>query len=615
MGNEIGTASTCTGGQTPDTRNQCSLYIDDIYHLPHFCTLSGLGGKQNRIVWCGKLGTNEWGVNDASGSGSCQYDDCGAYKESPGGCCNGCCAIAGSGVDCKRERFNGTPIDCCINDLECNGGLVPADPTNPACFSDPDQKLTCDPCQRSLTSNTNTLVSRRNGTQVTCGSRNVQGCQEIMLDYCSGVGVDDQSWFARWVDLDGNPQECMLALERNLFQNFPGDSKCQVKGIINLGGECTPLVLYPSTITTDSDGNTITGGGPVNALSDEGVIWGRQLMNAVFAKYKSQDFVIGAIPGTPGYSSFQDFLYSLSCQVPIITQDALDSTCSIYTAQRLSLNPDVANWCGCYLPDAEYTQYVDSYQINKECTPMCNRSTTIPIVAGDNTAILCDQTVCIIDDITINLNNSNLNGGINIGQICGNCAGTLGSSSSCSCIVENNTVDAANAELGSINLLNSCSSTTCTVKNPGYRDLPATIAVPCDQSSDPNSVYAQAQAELEAAQAAARRRELGIYLLIIGIFLLLLLLLWFFIRPEPKVAPPEVVVRTIKPNTNYTRAIGTSDINGYRYTYNATEAEIGTKSFTQRTTGAEIGTKSFTEQAVGTGTGASPGAEIGSRTL
>lgn len=620
MGNEVGTYKSCDTGPQPDTTNQCSLTIDQVYTLPNFCSLSGLGGKSNREVWCGKLGTNEWGIESGSGNGQgCPYDDCGAYKKQVGGCCGGCCPIRGSGVNCVRKNFNGDAVQCCIADLECHPSDDVTNTSPPACFSDQAKKLTCDPCQRSLTSNSQTLVGLTNGTQVTCASRDVQGCQEVMLAYCSGADVDDQSWFLRWINAQG-PQACTTALERNLFQTYPGLTKCDVQGALNLNGICTPLILT-TTVTTSTatdDTQDDTGGVNTSALSFDGVVWGQQLMSAVFAKYKEQGFVIGAIPGTPGYSQFQDFLYSLGCQVPIIMQDSLTETCSIYTAQRLSLNPDVANWCGCYLPDAEYTQYVNDYQIDKQCTPMCNRNSTIQLVAGDNTPIKCNQTVCLIDDITINLNRTNVDGGINIAQICGNCSGTLGSSTSCSCIVQNNTIDAANAQLGSINILNACSSTTCTVKNPGFSELPPTIEVPCDQVSDPNGVYAQAQAAFEAQQAENRRKLLAIYLIILGIALLIFFLLWYFIRPDPKVAPPAVVRRHIKKNTNYNTQIGVKSINGP--TIGGTE--IGTKSINGPAIGGtEIGTKTYVDAAgpAGTGTGRFPAGDpssvIGSRRL
>lgn len=538
-------ALSCPPGPDPDTTNVCSLKPNQAYRLPHFCTLAGSGGKQNRLTWCGKLGANgEWGVEDTNGSGSCNYDDCGAFKEATG-CCRGCCAIAGSGVNCQRRKFRGDPLECCLQDLECNGGLPTTGTESPAaCFSDMAKKRTCDPCNRSLTSGPETVVyTGANGRPITCAQTGSSSCQEIMYDYCTGADLNptDTSWIDRWVDAQGNPQSCIRALERNLFQNYPQATKCQTVGGLNLTGPCRP-VTRPATLTGQSD-QPNSAGVDVQALSSDGVAWGTQLMNGVFNKYRDQGFVVGSVPGQLGYNPFQNTLYTICCNAPIICQSGLSNTCSVYTAQRLSLNPNAANWCGCYLPDEEYEKYVNQFGVNKECTPTCNRSTTIPLVAGDNTAILCNQTVCIIDDVTINLNNTNLNGGVNISQICGNCSGTLNSASSCSCIVENTTVDAANAQLGNINLNTSCTSSRCVVSNPGgFPDLPATLPVPCDQTSDPKSVYEAAQAALNQSNANALTKKIVTYLVIIGLIILVLFLLWWFLRPsvntKVKVPPP-----------------------------------------------------------------------------
>jgi len=363
-----------------------------------------------------------------------------------------------------------------------------------------------------------------------------------MYDYCTGADLSptDTSWIERWVDAQGNPQSCIRALERNLFQNYPEATRCQTVGGLNLTGPCRPVTL-PGTVTGIPSDDPNSAGVDINALSADGVAWGTQLMNGVFTKYKDQGFVVGSVPGQLGYNPFQNTLYSICCNAPIICQSGLTNTCSVYTAQRLSLNPNAANWCGCYLPDEEYQLYVEQFGINKECTPTCNRSTTIPLVAGDNTAILCNQSVCVINDVTINLNNTNLNGGVNISQICGNCSGTLNSSSSCACIVQDTTIDAANAQLGNINLNTSCSSSQCVVSNPGgFPDLPPTLPVPCDQTSDPKTVYEAAQAALDEGNANALRNKIVTYLVIIGLIILFLFLLWWFLRPSvnTKVKPP-----------------------------------------------------------------------------
>lgn len=541
----------------PDATNQCSKYASDVYRMPGFCAESGVGGKNNRITWCQRMSTaGEWAPQDTNGSGSCHYDSCATYRAVPSdGCCNGCCGITGSGVNCKRKQFAGDPLACCMKDLECNGGTDDASlATNPpACFSDTSQQDTCSPCYRSLTSDENTIYDatvRNDGTitnVVTCGDIGNGGCQEVMLNYCVGADIPTpnpdpsaavQELASRWYDSNqGTPGPCTIALERNLFQNLP--SKCLAVGALPYTSTCRPL-FYPGSTLPGSDGST--AGTPVTALSADGVEWAQAMFPQLIAKYNDLGFSLGSVPGGVGYNPFQDYLYSLCCQVPVMCQSTLENSCAIYTAQRLSVNPDATNWCGCYLPDSEYQKYVDAYQVNKECTPTCNRSTTIPLVNGANAPILCNQTICIIDDVTINLSNSTVNGGINVSQICGNCSGTFGSQSSCSCIIQNTTIDGAQSNLGNINLNTVCSSSTCTVTNPGYPDLPATLEVPCDQTTDPDTVYAQAQAALEAEQAAQNKQTIIIYLVIIVIFFVIMLVIYFLIRPELRSPPADRIL-------------------------------------------------------------------------
>jgi hypothetical protein len=122
-----------------------------------------------------------------------------------------------------------------------------------------------------------------------------------------------------------------------------------------------------------------------------------------------------------------------------LCQDGLDRVCETQTAQRISLNPAIAQWCGCHLPPQEYEDYSVKFNIPPECTPMCNRSGTIPIVGINAEPVNCKQNVCLIDEVTVNLINAQIGGGITFDQICGNCGGNP-----CSCIISNTEIDIIN---------------------------------------------------------------------------------------------------------------------------------------------------------------------------
>lgn len=448
----------------PVTINHCNDYFterDTAYIAKDFCTIPAFSGRPYKEEFCSSLGSEgEWGeYGFLGGTGECIYNSCAPYQTMGLGCCDGCCGILGTYAICTRQKFNGNPIQCCLNDKVCSDP-DPGDPDRhtdaPAsCFSDPEKKDTCAPCHRDIAS---TSTSKPDGSKFSCADKGLTPCQDLMLSYCSGAD-GDPDWIDRWYNPNTGevvPQSCEYALKRILFNIYPDNTifSCQASNVplTNSAGICTPI-NFP--------------------LSAEGTEWGRTLMNAVLARYSADGYVLGAPPGSPQYNPFQDYLYQLGCSVPVIMQDGLRNACSIYSADTASRNPTVSNFCGCYLPDSEYSTYVDQYQINKECTPICNRRSTIPIISSDNQPYRCNQTVCIIDDISINIANSNV-GDIGISQVCGNC----GQNASCTCIVSSNAIEAVNANVGGINLSTQCSSSTCSI--PGR-----TGTIPCSEINNP----------------------------------------------------------------------------------------------------------------------------------
>jgi hypothetical protein len=475
----------CGEARNPDITNQCSTSINETIDLPHFCTYAGPAGDDRRREWCGKIGESggEWEWS-GSQSGICGYNDCHPYQNAPIGCCSGCCTISGAGAICRRKQFLGDPLQCCLNDYACNQdkpGL---------CFTDASKSHTCDPSQRDIAG---------------------AGCSQTIQSYCSGtLPTDDPNsteWIRRWVDINNNPvpNGCLYALRRYLFAQ-PG-SPCLTG---NPGTGCSP----------DTS--------PINA---EGFPKAQALIAKVFEQYNKQGFSVGALPGTPGFNPFQDFLYCNVCgRYPGLCQTGLKSICQQYTAQRLTFNPPAANWCGCFLPDGEYAKYVNRYQISKECTPMCNRAGTIPVTDGSGQAIPCKQQVCLIDDLTINLVNTTVGGAVNIGQVCASCQNGSSGSAQCNCIIENNTIDAVQARIGgNVVVSQACGSTVCTRTNPNPGNgAPETLTVPCTGSSDPFTQYNE---RVVAAQNTATRHQTLIILIVILVALVIIFIAIMIIRP------------------------------------------------------------------------------------
>ena len=495
-------STPCQYPPNPNTTNHCNDWYDhtdvinSVYVMTDFCTYLGPAGTKYRNQWCQALGSpGEWAVDTTIKPNLCKYNDCNPYQPLDQ-CCGVCCPILGGNVWCKRVEFNGDPLTCCINDKVC----VDPIPGNPythtdapnSCFSDPQKQDTCSPCHRDITS---TATSNADGSHFTCADKGETGCQDIMLNYCSGADLPpgDISWTERWTNPNlskVNQPPCIYALKRNIF-NLPVIG-CQSVNIslTNGAGLCEPIPI---------------------PMSAEGVVWGERLMSQVFRRYADDGFVLGSTPGTNGYNVFQDTIYQISCAVPSIVQQGLYHTCSPYTLDTLSRNPSAANFCGCYLPDSEYTTYVDKYQINKECTPTCNRYNSIPLVSGDGTPYRCNQSACIIDDIAINLVSTSVgNSGIGITQICGNCnASGPNSASACLCIINNNEIDAVDANIGGIDIKTQCTSSTCSIDNPNPGDgNPPSVLIPCSSlTNDPNADFYNQVAAINQQKRIAKDIE------------------------------------------------------------------------------------------------------------
>lgn len=524
----MGNGSSCDEYPEPDTSNLCNVNLGEQTPdpMPHFCTMLGVGGNSYRSEFCGLMSSaGEWGEPDTF-KNTCSYNDCNMYQDIGFGCCGGaCCGIVGGGLLCSRQSFTGDPVTCCFNDLECSDQDPNSNPA--ACFSDQAKQNTC---ANGITATTGPFAYQPVPNYRSIVSTD---CQDVLLQYCTGTLPTDNpnstDWLDRWTQNAGGPGSCSYALARNLYMTG-GTGHCFIPPS-PIPGLCSISPAYP--------------------IDSEGYFWGQELVTAVMAKYTAQGFDIGALPGFPGYNPFQDYLYStVCCPFPGLCQDGLQVACSTYTSQRISLNPAVAQWCGCHLPDNEYEEYSVKYNIPPQCTPMCNREGTIPIVGINADPVLCEQDICLIDGVTVNLISSQVGGGINFNQVCGNCP-----NAQCSCIISDTTIDVANSTIGGnlVPVREGCGNLTCTQTNPGTTG-PATITVPCGTTAGYNP-YAEYDAAVTAAQDQAQKSSFLWTLLIIGIALVLIFLIILFVHPNLYPGEGAVISRETPPkSTSFERS-------------------------------------------------------------
>lgn len=481
------TCSSICEAETPTPTNQCNDF-EDTYDIPGYCS----NNQDTTIDWCENniSAPDEWSYS-TTGQTQCvvvnqqpMVDAAGNELNCLGGAPFSSCGAVGFSSRCLRVGFKGDPLSCCMADYICNSS------SSNTCFeynTTGTSQRTCAPETRNITS---------------------QVCQNNVSDYCTGedLAPDDTSWIYRWINADGTPltydatgnplnNGCLYALNRNIY----------------------------------SLSNDTCGTGPLKSAS--GYLWGQNLISRVFAKYQRNGLTFGALPGTRGYTIFQDFLQGFVCnENPGLCSSGLERQCSRYTTEDLLRNPELINVCGCYLPDIEYSNYSNNYGIPKQCTPLCNRETSIPIADGNGDPITCTQGVCLIDNVAVNVINSSVKGGIQVSNVCNGC--TTGEGSSCQCVLEDLTIDVFNSTVGNNIIFNNmCNSSLCTSTVNGQ-----IVTVPCDSDNDPEIAYEDA---LNSATKEEKKRY-WIYIAITLVVTIIIagIILFFYRTTFPVILVP-----------------------------------------------------------------------------
>lgn len=132
--------------------------------------------------------------------------------------------------------------------------------------------------------------------------------------------------------------------------------------------------------------------------------------------------------------------------------DLWTQRCQNYTRDDAE-HPLVRQFCGCYLPEDQYNGL--STQL-RSCDPLCSGLKTVPFFDSPTATVpqQCTTNVCVIDDVTINVINSNL-GDITFQQVCTNCG-----PGQCRCIISDVNILAQNSNLGQLNLEENCGQAT-----------------------------------------------------------------------------------------------------------------------------------------------------------
>lgn len=455
----------CKQSSMPVVNNICESHIGSEVNITGSCAEIGSGGDTAKNNICSMMSrAGEW-VSEGHGNGTCTSPN----RSTGALCTSGSGPVVGAEVRCKRVSFTGNPINCCMKDYNCNH-------INQNCFDDFNNStnFTCDPRYRTLADG---------------------GCVDAMMGYCTGEAHGDTpntNWLERWDP--SIPSGCYAYVLKRLSPNH-----------------CSPIAITPGVCDTITANMNAAGFADVSLL-----------IKKVMEKYKAMGYEIGSIPGQPSYNAFQDFLYNyICCPIPALCQSALQNECKGDTSQRLQYNPVRLKWCGCHLPSEEYQEYSIKYNIQPQCSSLCNRSDVIKQAGTDLKPVLCTTNSCIIDNVTVNLVNSQIGGGINFSQICGGCNECGGGVCTCNCIISATEVDIFNSQIGGnvIPALNNCGPTSCVQRNPGING-PEYVPVDCNNIGQ--NIYTEYDAKVLQEQEKATKISVMWTVIICGILLLIL---------------------------------------------------------------------------------------------
>lgn len=290
-------------------------------------------------------------------------------------------------------------------------------------------------------------------------------CAGYLLGYCGSEqsldarksSVDDL--IAKWIPFSNNildPSSCYYFLLNYYNQdNIDNLDSCSYLNSINIS-ESVNQKLKVCNLPT------------IKPILNDRYIKSKELLNVV-SKSVNSKYDITANVDSNKYTRISSLFYNdICCPNSELCQDLLKETCKNKSLEETSFKPSVAKMCGCFLPETEYEVYTNHYGVPIQCSPTCNNTSIIPLTDGDRKPIPCRSDLCIIDDISLNIVNSQINGNFNLGQFCGGCANnnTEDNVNQCSCIFNGNSIRIQDTLVeGNLNILQDCRNTFVNTEN------------------------------------------------------------------------------------------------------------------------------------------------------
>lgn len=286
--------------------------------------------------------------------------------------------------------------------------------------------LTC--CRRSKSIQGSTLFCFEDSTKAkTCDPQfrgfDKPACVPLMADFCSNDSEEQMT--AKWTGTAQN-KDCLRYVSENSG---------------NLG-------FYGDVIEAMVTRYLITENNPITSPQSDGA----------------------------NHDPFIDVIVQVCRENAGACDDVLTQKCTGVTREQLGANVNLANLCGCFLNDSEYTKF-SSFGVDRVCDPLCVIGSSVkPLDTSTfNPAQFqqCQDTICIIDDVTIQLLANSVSGDITFSQICGSCSDGSGNGS-CRCYITDASVQAVNSLVGDVEFEQQCGGAPQCWESTGVPGTPLT---------------------------------------------------------------------------------------------------------------------------------------------
>lgn len=236
----------------------------------------------------------------------------------------------------------------------------------------------------------------------------------------------------------------------------------------------------------------------------------------------------------PNYDPFITTVLGVCRSNPGACDAILKQKCAGVTREQLSNNVNLAGLCGCFMPDIQYASF-SQFGINRECDPVCALGTAVHLHDGttnDPAKFLeCKQSICVMDDVTINILANSVVGDVSFSQACSSCSSNSGTGS-CRCYITDTSIEAINSLIGNVSFSQQCGNTPLCYKSAPVLGAPP-IQVDCLTGVATGAT---------ASSNSNRKSTVSTLWIVLGVLILLVIVIIVFSVTRPPPPSPPILI-------------------------------------------------------------------------